>query len=439
MKWLFAMALLLYPAAIAKASTHEHMLDNGLKIIVREDHRAPVVVSMVWYKVGSSYEYNGISGISHMLEHMMFQGTEQHLPGVFSHLIADQGGQQNAFTGRDYTGYYQRLEASRLPISFELEADRMANLRLQQERFEPEQEVVKEERRLRVDDQPRALVWEQLNATAFNVGPYQAPVIGWMTDIESYTLADLRKWYDAWYAPNNATLVVVGAVEPEAVFELAAAHFGAIEPREIREPKPRIEPEQRGERRVTLRVPAEVDYLAMGYKVPVLRTVDEPWKAYALEVLTGVLSHGNSSRLNRELVRGRQVAAGASAGYNLYARHDALLTIQGTPARGESVETLEGALREQIERLREELVSTEELERIKAQVVAANVYEQDSIQFQGMQLGTLETVGLDWRLVDEYVARIDAVTAEQVRQVAREFLTSDKLTVAILDPQSRAK
>lgn len=417
------------------APVHEYVLDNGIKLIVREDHRAPVVVSQVWYKVGASHEHSGITGVSHALEHMMFKGTHKHPPGDFSRIIAEHGGRENAFTGRDYTAYFQQLEASRLAISFELEADRMRNLTLPADEFAREIEVIKEERRLRTDDDPQALAWEQLYAAAFTASPYGDPIIGWMNDLDHITIEDLRQWYRLWYAPDNATVVVVGDVSPEEVHRLARRHFGRLKAgKQERVIKPRIEPEQPGERRVTVRAPARVPWVAMGYKVPVLRTAVEDTDAYALEVLAGVLSGGGSARLERHLVREEGLAAEAGAAYNLYAGRDDLLILSGTPASGRNAAELEAALRSQVARLREEPVTTAELERIKAQVVAGNVYERDSVFYQAMLIGMLETVGLDWRVADRYVERIQAVTPEQVREVARKYLTDDRLTVTILEP-----
>jgi zinc protease len=421
-------------------TTREFVLDNGLKLIVREDHRAPVVVSQVWYKVGSSYEYSGITGISHALEHMMFKGTRKHPPGAFSRIIAEHGGRENAFTGRDYTAYFQQLEASRLPISFELEADRMRNLTLPADEFSREIEVIKEERRLRTEDDPQALAWEQLYAAAFTAAPYGNPIIGWMNDLDNMTIEDLRQWYRHWYAPDNATLVVVGDVSPDEVHRLARRHFGRLKAgREDARLKPRIEPAQNGERRVTVKAPAQVPWVVMGYKVPVLRTATDQTEAYALEVLAGVLSGGSSARLERHVVREQGLAAEASAGYSLYARHDDLFILSGTPAGETDIARVEAALREQISRLREETIADAELERIKAQVVASNVYERDSVFYQAMVIGMLETVGLDWRIADEYVEKVKAITPEQVREVARKYLTDDRLTVAIVEPLPTAK
>ncbi|HFD92345.1 MAG TPA: insulinase family protein, partial [Gammaproteobacteria bacterium] len=400
----------------------------------KEDHRAPVVVSQVWYKIGSSYEYSGITGISHVLEHMMFKGTRKYPSGEFSRIISANGGRENAFTGNDYTAYFQQLEQSRLEVSFRLEADRMRNLTLPEDEFLKEVQVVMEERRLRTEDNPQALTYEQFNAAAFVNSPYHNPVIGWMNDLENLNIEDLKDWYRQWYAPNNATVVVVGDVEPGKVLRLAKKHFGRLKPSKLTPPKPRLEAEQKGLRRVTVKAPAQLPYLVMGYKVPSLKTSQEDWESYALDVLAGVLDGGASARISRELIRGSQVAASAGAGYDMTARLDTLFVLDGTPAQGHTAADLEDALRQQILRLREEPVSEEELDRIKAQVVASNVYQLDSVFYQAMQIGVLETVGLDWRLLDEYVDRIRAVTAEQVRAVARKYLVEDRLTIAELVP-----
>jgi zinc protease len=432
----FIAILLFFGAQIALAGSHvhEYRLDNGLKLIVKEDHRAPVMVTQVWYKVGASYESDGITGISHVLEHMMFKGTETHQPGEFSRIIAENGGSENAFTSQDYTTYFQTMEKSRLPISFELEADRMRRLQLQDEEFQKEINVVMEERRLRTEDKPTALTYEQFQATAYTTSSYRSPVIGWMDDLENMNLADLQDWYRRWYAPNNATVVVVGDVDPNEVLALAKKHFGPLKPEGILPPKPRIEPPQLGRRSVVVQVPAEVPYTVMGYKVPVLRTAAEDWEPYALEVLAGILDGGDSARFATELVRGSRIVTSAGAGYDLYSRQADLFLLDATPAADRTVAEAQQALFEQIKRLQEEPVSAEELDRVKSQVVASDVFERDSIFFQGMKIGQLEAVGLDWRLADEYVERINAVTPAQLQAVAREYLVEKTLTVAVLDP-----
>ena len=428
-------ALLLGVAFNASAEVSERVLDNGLKVLVKPDHRAPIVTSQVWYKVGSSYEPGGITGVSHLLEHMMFKGTEKLAPGEFSEIIAANGGDENAFTGADYTAYFQTLAADRLAVSFELEAERMRRLTLPEDEFEKELEVVKEERRLRTDDDPQSLTYEQFAATAFQASPYRNPVIGWPSDLKSMQVEDLRAWYRKWYAPNNATLVVVGDVDPEQVFALADKYFGPLQAETIAPPKPRTEPEQLGERRLVVEAPAKEPYLLIGYKVPALADAAADWEPYALEMLASVLDGGSSARFSRELVRGQRVAASAGADYSAFTRLPGLFTLAGVPASGHSIEELEQALLQQIERVRTELVAPEELKRIRTQLIAAKVYEQDSVFYQAMQLGQLETVGLGWPLVDEYVQHLSAVTPEQVRAVAAKYLVPEVRTVARLDPQ----
>ncbi len=413
----------------------EYRLDNGLRLIVKEDHRAPVVVSQVWYRVGSTYEYDGITGISHVLEHMMFQGTKKHGPGEFSRIIAEQGGRENAFTSRDYTAYFQSLEKSRLPVSFEMEADRMRNLLLQEKEFAKEVQVVMEERRLRTEDKAESLTYERFNAAAFMSSSSRLPVIGWMNDLQNLKLQDLEAWYRQWYAPNNAIVVVAGDVNPAEVYALALKHFGNLQPSEIEPPKPREEVKQQGERRIVVKAPAEVPYLIMGYKTPVLLGAEVDWEPYALEVLAGVLDGGASARLSKSLVRAQQVAASAGAGYDLYERQAGLFLFDGVPATGRSIEEVEAALMAEVEKIKTTPVSPKELERVKAQVLADKVYGEDSVFYQAMKIGQLEARGIDWQAGEAYVEKIQAVTAEQVQAVAKKYLVKDTLTVAVLDPQ----
>jgi zinc protease len=434
LKKLVWVALLIPAVTFAKVSEFE--LDNGLKLIIKEDHRAPVVVSQVWYKVGSSYEHNGITGISHVLEHMMFKGTENLGPSEFSRIIAANGGEQNAFTGRDYTAYFQTLQKDRLEVSFRLEAERMRNLKIDPDELHKEREVVAEERRMRTEDNPHSLLRENFNATAFMSSPYHHPVIGWMSDINHYQADDLIAWYQKWYAPNNATVVVAGDVEPESVYRLAQQYFGPLKPEQIGSLKPQIEMPQKGMRHIKVKAPAELPYLMMGWKIPVVATAgaEAAWEPYALEVMAGILDGGNSARFAKDLVREQQVATSVGAGNNLFSRLQDLFLVAGTPAQGKTVEDLEQAVREQIERLKSEQVTAEELERVKAQVVAETVYERDSVFYQAMQIGMLETIGLDWQLSEQYVDNVKAVTAEQIQAVANKFFIDDRLIIAELIP-----
>ncbi len=421
--------------AIAKETTHEFTLENGLKIVVREDHRAPVVVSHVWYRVGSSFETGGITGISHALEHMMFKGTQLHPAGVFSRTIAQNGGKENAFTNDDYTGYFQEMEAKRLPISLKLEADRMQNLTIPDDEFKKEIEVIKEERRMRIDDDPQATTYERFHAAAHLANPYHHMTIGWMDDLNHMTAEDLRHWYKNWYTPNNAVLIVVGDVDPKEVLREATQAFGKIPAR----PTPKIKPQQEaaplGMKRLQVHAPANLPVLYMGYNVPSLLTLKNPEDAYVLEVISGVLDAGDSSRFRKELVRKEMIAANASASYDLYNRFDGLFTLDGIPSAQKSTQELEKAILKQIQRLQTELVDTAELDRVKAQIMAAKVFARDSLMGQSMQIGQLEVIGLSWREADNYLKQVQSVTPTQIREVAQRYLTEKRLTIAELIPE----
>lgn len=364
----------------------------------------------------------------------MFKGTERFGPGEFSRIIAEHGGRENAFTGADFTAYFQQLEKSRLPIAFELEADRMVNLVLDEEEFRKEMKVVMEERRLRTDDRPEGRVHETFMATAYKVHPYKQPIIGWWRDLENMTVEDVRRWYERWYAPNNVTLVIVGDVHPREVFALAKKYFGPIEAKPIERTPAPIEPVQISTRRAREAAPAQVPYLVLGYHVPVYTDNREAWEPYALSVLAGILDGGRSARFPRQLVRGQRIAASIDADYSPVGRSPTMLSFDGTPAKGHTVEDLERAIRAQIERLKTERVGEEELDRVKAQVVASDVYGRDSVFYQAMRIGMGETTGRRWKIIEEYVDRINAVTTAQVQEVARRYLVDSNLTVVALDP-----
>ena len=429
------MALLCTTSVVSAAAVEERVLDNGLKVLIKPDHRAPIVTSQVWYRVGSSYEHGGLTGVSHVLEHMMFKGTEKLGPGEFSRIVAENGGEQNAFTSRDYTAYYQNLAADRLEISFELEAERMRNLKLAEKEFLKELEVVKEERRMRTDDNPQALTFERFNVAAYEASPYRNPVIGWPSDLDDMTVDDLRNWYRRWYAPNNATLVVAGDVDPEQVFALAEKHFGPLAAEEISTTKHRLEPEQIGEKRIVVKTPAKEPYLIMGWKTPAIGHGDEDWEPYALEMLASVLDGGSSARFDRELVRRDRVAAAADASYSAFTRLPGMLLLDAVPATGKSVEDVEHAFMAQVERVQTELVAEDELKRIRTKLVAGKVFEKDAVLSMARQYGQMESIGLGWQIVDAYVDKLAAVTPEQIKAVAGKYLTADNLTVAVLEPQ----
>lgn len=419
----------------AQANPHEFRLPNGLRLIVKEDHRAPVVVTQIWYRAGSLDEFNGATGVAHVLEHMMFKGTKKVPAGEFSKRIAAAGGRENAFTSRDYTAYFQQLHKSRLALAMELEADRMRNLILTRGEFEKEIKVVMEERRLRTEDEPRSLVYEKLMATAYQAHPYQRPIIGWMNDLENMKAEDARAWYARWYAPNNALLVVVGDVNPKEVLALARRYYGGYSSMRLPERKPQEEPPQAGIKRITLKAPAELPYLLMGYHAPVLRDAGHDWEPYALEMLAGVLDGNPSARLNKSLVREARIAQSAGAGYDATARGPGMFVLDGTPSEGKTVAELEAALRAEIDRIVRDGVTEEELQRVKSQVIASEVYKRDSTFYQAMEIGQTEMVGLSYRDLDIMVKKLQEVSAAQVQEVAKKYFNDDRLTVAVLDPQ----
>jgi len=417
------------------AGPFEKVLSNGLRVIVREDHRAPTVVHMVWYHAGSIDEFNGTTGVAHVLEHMMFKGTKKTLPGEFNKRVAEAGGRDNAFTSKDFTAYFQIIPKARLGEMMMLESDRMANLILDEKEFGQEIKVVMEERRMRTEDDPHSLLYERLVATAFQATPGRRPIIGWMNDLENMTYKDARDWYQRWYAPNNAYMVVVGDVNKDEVFRLAEKYYGKIPKRDLPSRKPQSEPEQIGIKRLVVKAPAKLPFMTMAWKVPALRDVQKDREPYALEVLATVLDGHDAARLVRNLVRGSKIAISAGAGYEAMSRGETLFLIEGTPAEGKSVEELEAALRAELERIKKDGVNAEELERVKIQTIAAQVYKRDSMMAQAMEIGQIESAGLHWRDIDVTLEKIRSVTAEEVQAVAQKYFNDDTLTVAVLDPQ----
>lgn len=429
------MLLALLVVGSAQAAVTDVTLDNGMRVIVQEDHRAPVMVSQVWYRAGSMDEFNGTTGVAHVLEHMMFRGTKTVPPGEFSKRIAAGGGRENAFTNRDHTAYFQQMQKDRLELAMQLESDRMANLVISDDLFAKEMQVVMEERRLRTDDQPQSVVYEHLMASAYQESPYRRPVIGWMDDLQHLTAQDARDWYARWYVPNNATLVVAGDVKADDVIALAKRYFGVLPAHALPTRKPQDEPAQIGEKRIVVKAPAKVPYLLMAWHAPVLRDWQKDTAPYALQILAGVLSGNDSARLQQALVKTQQIAVSASAGYDAVSRGPGMFMIDATPAPGKSVDVLEKAIRDQIGRLQRDGISEAELARVKAQVIAADVYQRDSLFYQAMQLGEYVTAGLPPEALAHRVDKLRAVSAKEVQAAAKQWLQDDQLSVGVLDPQ----
>lgn len=429
--WLAA-SIFTHPAL---ANPYETRLDNGLRVIVKEDKRAPTAVHMVWYRIGSTDEVDGTSGVAHVLEHMMFKGTPQVGPGEFNKRVAAAGGRDNAFTSRDYTAYFQQIPKEKLGEMMALEADRMRHLNVDAKEFEQEIKVVMEERRMRTDDNPQAKLFEQMNAAAFQAHPYRRPIIGWMSDLENMSAADAKAWYDTWYVPNNAYVVVSGDVDHKEVFALARQHYGALEGRALPPRKEAVEPRQEGTRRITVKAPAELPILIMGYKAPILRDAKTDRDPYALEILASILDGHDAARFNKKLVREDKIALSAGVSYDNTARGPGMLYLYGSPAAGRTVAELEAALRAEIARIQEQGVSEAELRRSKAQLIASQIYKLDSMFGQAMEIGQMEAVGLPWQDVEVMLERLQKVTAAEVQAVAKKYFDDDVLTVGTLDPQ----
>ena len=407
----------------------EVTLGNGLKVILLENHKAPLVTFQVWYRVGSRNEESGKTGLSHMLEHMMFRGTAKIGPDEFSRIVAQNGGDDNAFTSTDFTAYFENISADRVKIPIGLESDRMRGLLLREEDFKTERSVVMEERRMRTEDNPKAVLSEQLEATAFQIQPYRWPVIGWMQDIARYTVDDLKKHYKTYYVPVNAFIVVAGDFKKEAVLPLIEEAFGptpaGIAPVQWQDKE---EP-QLGERRIVVRKEAQLASIEKAYHVPNLKSPD----SYVLEVIAALLSAGESSRLNQTLVRDKQLALSVSADNELVSKDPNLFSVSADVLPGKTADEVETALLAEIDLLRKQLVGTRELEKAKNQLEAGFTFAQDSIFAQAMLIATYEIVS-SWRDADKYVPAIRAVSATDVKRVAQKYLVPENCVTARLVP-----
>ena len=422
-------AVLLLPAgawAVADAdNTFETTLANGMRVVVREDHRAPTAVQMVWYRVGSIDERDGVTGVAHVTEHMMFKGTPSVGPGEFNRRVAAVGGRDNAFTSTDYTAYFQQVPAAQLKTVMALEADRMRHLTLEPGGYIKEIQVIMEERRMRTDDQSSARVHEAMNAVAWQAHPYRRPVIGWMSDLEQMTVADVRDWYRRWYVPNNATLVVVGDVSHQQVFGWARQTYGAIPARALPERKQYEEPMQAG----------NLPLLVMGWKVPRLNDPRKDVDPYALEMLAQILDGHDAARLPTALVKEQQVAVSIDTSYDSTNRGPSMFMLQASPRPGHTVDQLEQAIRGALAEVANKGVTEQELTRARSQLRSSEVYKKDSMMGQAMEIGMLETLGYGWQASPLMLDKLNQVTVADVQRVAQSYFKDDQLTIARLVPQ----
>lgn len=429
------------PQATAEPLAHTFTLANGMTLIVRPDRRAPTVAHMLWVRVGSIDEVDGTSGVAHALEHMLFKGTPTLKPGEFSRRMAAMGARENAFTSRDATAYHQQVPAGKLEEVMRLEADRFANNQWADDEFKREIEVIKEERRQRTEESPRARMFEALNAAVFQASPYRRPIIGWMSDLDAMTPDDVRAFYQHWYTPANAAVVIAGDVDVAQVRALAEKHYGAIPTRAVPPRKPRVEPEQVGPRRLEFRAVAEQAMVALAFKVPQWTGGNDTASqdALALTVLSAVLDGYSGARLERALVQGegmggKRVADSASASYGLYGRGPQLFLLSAVPARGVSADAASAALKTEVARIAREGVSAAELQRVKTQWTAGEIYKLDSVFNQARELGNYWINGMDVNTGDRLMAALRQVTAAQVQSVAQRYFSDEQLTTAVLVP-----
>jgi zinc protease len=425
--WLFSSMI---AVEVSRATAvQEFVLDNGLKVLLLEDHKSPAVTFQVWYRVGSRNEKDGKSGLSHFLEHMMFKGTPSIKPEEYSRIIAKNGGRSNAFTTSDVTVYFATMSRDKIGIELEMEADRMANALLGDTYFEPEKKVIQEERRLRTDDKPVAALDEVTSAVAYTVHPYRRPVIGWMDDIQNLSRQDLVDHYKLYYAPNNAFIVIAGDFSTEEILPKIKAAFEKI-PRGPEPPKVRAEePPQRGERRVFLKKEAELPFVMMFYHAPNLKSPDN----FALDLLTVVLAGGRSSPLYHDLVYQKRLARSVDANYSSVSMDPGGFSITAQLMPGKEPPEVEREIDTQVDKIKSELISERDLQKAKNQVESSFIFAQDSIFGQAMKIGSYEANG-GWRQMDQYIDGIRRVTREDIQRVAREYLDRDRRTVGVLIP-----
>lgn len=407
-------------------------LDNGLRVLLLEDHRSPIVSFQVWYRVGSRDEQRGATGIAHFLEHLMFKGTPTRGPKQFARLVEENGGQDNAFTSQDVTSYYVDIAADKIDLVIDLEADRMQNLLLDPKEIASEREVVIEERRTRTEDDPGGFLGEEVGSVAFKAHPYGFPIIGWMEDIKRITPAEIRAFYKTYYVPNNAIVVAVGDFKTQAVMDKIRKTFGKIPKGKTPPPVLAVEPPQNGERRVTVTKEAELPIVYMAWHVPNHRSTDAP----ALEVLSTILSGGRASRLYRDLVYQRQLALEAGGDYSYFALDPSLFWFWATPMPGQKPETLEAELSKHMDRLKTEPVTDEELARAKNQIESSFVFQEDSVHRRASMLARFELIG-GYAQKDTFMTKIRAVTAADLTRVANTWFAPDRKTVGVLLPKPR--
>ncbi len=414
--------------------TDTFTLSNGLKVVLIQDKRSPVVVSSIWYKVGSSYEQEGISGISHILEHLMFKGTKNTKPGEFSRKIKEIGGSENAFTGRDFTGYYQKVHKDYLELSLRLESDRMQNLVFVQEEVDKEIEVVKEERRLRTDDQPISKVFERIGKQVFGMSGYGIPIIGTMSDINSIEISDLKKWYSNYYSPNNATIIIAGDIDFINSRKLVEKYYGSIPSKEVLKSSNEISHE-RSLDDILVNDKVSQPIILMSFENDYFTNSNKK-DMYSLELLFELMDGSSSSRFTKNLIDEKKIAISTFISYDTYSARKNLITIGGSPRKGVDTDQFRKELLKEFENFISYGLAKDELERVKSRLLANNIYKFDSVFYQVMQVGMMETKNHDWRLLDSYIQDIKSINEDDLKAIAQKVIINNKYVYSLIRPKS---
>ena len=436
-KKFFAITLLtfVWATGASAAELKQALFDNGAKLIVEEDHSAPVAMVQIWLKVGGRDELPGKTGLAHVFEHMMFKGSKKLGPGEFSRRIAAMGGTDNAFTSTDYTAYFETVPAARVDEVLKMEAERFSQLRLRDADFQKEIKVIMEERRMRTEDDPNSRMFEELSAASLRLHPYRNPVIGWMQDLERLTIEDVRAFYKKHYVPGNATVVIVGDVDFEQVKKTVAKSFGRIKAGPVPERFNPVEPEPFGPKRVTVRVPAQLPMLGITLPVPVWQPGKNDKEAAALAVATHILAGGRSARLQRELVDNQRKAFGAGAGYDPFGMGLDLWFAYGMLGPGQSPAAFEDSLWALLAGMAEKPADAGQLAAAKRNMIASQVFAQDSLYLRAKEIGRMEITGVGAEHIDDWLEAIRAVEAEDVQQAVGKWLKRSRSTTGLLQPE----
>ncbi len=430
------MVLLGLSAGAMAADLRQADYANGVRLIVQEDHAAPVAIVQVWLKVGGRDELPGRTGLAHVFEHMMFKGSKRLGPGEFSRRIAAMGGNDNAFTSHDYTAYFETVPADHVDEVLRMEAERFGHLALRDEDFQKEIRVIMEERRMRTDDNPNARMFEELSAAALRLHPYRNPVIGWMQDLKRLTIEDVRAFYRAHYVPGNATVVVVGDVDFEHLKKVVGESFGRLKQRPVSPRFDPVEPEPLGPKRITVELEAQSPMLAIAIPVPVWKPGENDREAAALAVATHILAGGRSALLTRRIVDEQRRAFAVSAGYNPFAMGLDLWYAYGMLNGKQSPQDFENSFWAVIDRLAKRGPEAAALKAAKRNIIADQIYAQDSLYLRARQIGEMETVGIGAARIEDWLAEIRKVTAADVQRVLSRWIVPKRATTGLLKPLS---